>query len=125
MSNDRLLDHRSAIFHGHRVAGILLTLPLHYANASDKFTALPDALKAIVEGIPDSRFHHALLTEFKDNAVTLELMLHSTKGEADVRDRVRHEAMCASLAYLEREGIGLSYQATDTPGSQADIIERK
>ncbi|UVO52735.1 mechanosensitive ion channel family protein [Sphingomonas sp. SUN039] len=125
MSNDKLLDQQIRNFHGIEQRRIVLSLPLHYANAAAKFAEIPDALKAVVADISDSSFDHALLTEFKDNAVTLELMLHSTKGAADVRDRVRHEAMCATLAWLEREGIGLSYQSTDMPRSKADIVERK
>jgi small-conductance mechanosensitive channel len=117
MSNDKLLDQQIRNFHGIESRRIVLSLPLHYANAAAKLAGLPDALKAIVADIPDSRFDHALLTAFNDNSVTLELMLHSTKGAADVRDRVRHEAMCAALAYLEREGIGLSYQSNDMPAS--------
>jgi small-conductance mechanosensitive channel len=125
MSNDKLLDQQIRNFHGIAQRRITLTLPLHYANAAAKFEGLPQALEGVVAQIPDSRFVHALLTSFEPNAIMFELMLHSTAGEADVRDRVRHQAMCATLAYLEAEGIGLSYQATDTPGSQADVVERK
>ena len=124
MSNDKLLDQQIRNFHGIESRRIVLSLPLHYANHAAKFAALPDALKAMVEGIEDAHFDHALLTSFEANAVMLELMLHSTKGAADVRDRVRHEAIAGTLAYLEQEAFGISYQATDMPASQADVVER-
>jgi small-conductance mechanosensitive channel len=129
MSNDKLLDQQIRNFHDITQRRITLTLPLHYANAATKLAGLPQALEAVVAKIPDSRFAHALLTSFEANAIMFELMLHSTAGEADVRDRVRHQAICATLAFLESEGIGLSYQASDGPGlrtatSRADIVER-
>ncbi len=115
MSNDKLLDQQLRNYHGIASRRIVLTLPLHYTNPTAKLSGLCQALEEIVGAIPDSKFDHALLTAFEANAVTLELILHSTKGDADVRDRVRHEAMVATLAYLERERIGISYQATDKP----------
>ncbi len=115
MSNDKLLDQQIRNFHGIESRRIVLGLPLHYRNSAASLAALPDALATIIGGIADSRFDHALLTAFEANAVMLELMLHSTAGAADVRDRVRHEAMAATLAHLESAGIALSYQATDLP----------
>jgi small-conductance mechanosensitive channel len=125
MSNDKLLDQQIRNFHGIEQRRITLALPLHYANSAAKLEALPHAIEGVIGQIPDSRFTHALLTSFEANAVTLEIQLHSTEGAADVRDRVRHQAICATLAYLERERISLSYQATDRPGSQADVVERQ
>lgn len=123
MSNDKLLDQQLRNFHGIESRRIVLQIPLHYANTPEKLVGLPEALEAIVAKIPDARFGHALLTSFGDNAVLFELLLHSTQGEADVRDRVRHDAMCAALAFMAREDIGLSYQSTDTPRSQTEAAE--
>ena len=124
MSNDKLLDQQIRNFHDIAQRRIVLRLPLHYANAAAKYAQLPGGLEHEIGDLADSRFEYALLAGFEANSVTLEIVLHSTVGSADVRDRVRHQAMCAILAYLEREGIGLSYQATDTPGSQATGSER-
>jgi small-conductance mechanosensitive channel len=127
MSNDKLLDQQLRNFHGIESRRIVLQIPLHYANTPSRFAGLPAALEKMVGGIADAKFGHALLTSFADNAVMLELLLHSTNGDAQVRDRVRHEVMCGTLAYLDREGIGLSYQASYTPQSQsseADVVER-
>lgn len=126
MSNDKLLDQQLRNFHGIESRRIVLQIPLHYANTPSRFAGLPGALEAMIGGIADARFGHALLTSFADNAVMLELLLHSTKGDADVRDRVRHDVMCGTLAYLDREGIGLSYQASYAPRTQpsvADVVE--
>lgn len=125
MSNDKLLDQQLRNFHGIEQRRIVLRLPLHYANAAAKYAAIPDGLRAALADIADSHFDYALLTNFELNSVTLEIVLHATAGAADVRDRVRHQAMCATLGYLEAQCLGLSYQATDTPGSQADVVERQ
>jgi small-conductance mechanosensitive channel len=125
MSNDKLLDQQIRNFHGIEQRRIVLKLPLHYANAAAKFASVSPGLEAALADIADSVFDSALLTGFDANSVTLEIVLHSTTGAAEVRDRVRHRAMCATLAYLEGEGIGLSYQSSDAPGSQADVVERK
>ncbi len=125
MSNDKLLDQQIRNFHGIEQRRIVLRLPLHYANAASKYGAVSGGLETALGGIADSHFDYALLTTFEANSVTLEIVLHATVGAADVRDRVRHQAICATLAYLESAGIGLSYQATDTPGSQADVVERQ
>ena len=128
MSNDKLLDQQIRNFHDIAQRRIVLTLPLHYTNPAARLGGLCGALEQVISRIPDSQFDHALLTSFEANAVTLELMLHATKGDAAVRDRVRHEAMLGTLAYLEENGVGISYQATDKPASAAplhpDIVER-
>ena len=113
MSNDKLLDQQLRNFHGIESRRIVLTLPLHYSNPADKLAALSAQIEAVVAKIPDSRFGHALLSGFEPNAINFELLLYSTKGDADVRDRVRHQAMAATLAHLDAEGVGISYQASD------------
>ncbi len=116
MSNDKLLDQQIRNFHGIESRRIVLHLPLHYSNASDKLACLPEQIEAVITKVPDSRFGHALLTSFEANAIMFEIILHSTKGDADVRDRVRHQVMSATLAHLDAVGVGLSYQASDKPG---------
>ena len=116
MSNDKLLDQQLRNFHGIESRRIVLTLPLHYSNPADKLAALSAQIESVVAKIPNSRFGHALLASFETNAINFELLLYSTKGDADVRDRVRHEAMSATLAHLDAEGVGISYQASDKPG---------
>jgi small-conductance mechanosensitive channel len=116
MSNDKLLDQQIRNFHGIESRRIVLQLPLHYSNASDKLACLPEQVEAVIAKVSDSRFGHALLTAFEANAIMFEIILHSTKGDADVRDRVRHQVMAATLAHLDAVGVGLSYQASDKPG---------
>lgn len=115
MSNDKLLDQQLRNFHGIESRRIVLSLPLHYANAPESIAALPDEIETMIAGVADSRFGHALLTSFDANAVMFEILLHSTKGDADVRDRVRHEVMSATLAHLKARSIALSYQASEKP----------
>jgi len=115
MSNDKLLDQLVRNFHGIESRRIVLVLPLHYGNDPTSLAALPDALAAVIGKIEHCRFDHALLSELRDNSVSLELLLHSTTGDAAVRDRVRHEAIAATLAYLKREGIGISYNSAPMP----------
>lgn len=116
MSNDKLLEQQLRNFHGIESRRILLTIPLHYANSAAKLDSLSEGLEIVVGKIPNSRFGHAILTSFDANAVMLELMLNSTKGDAEIRDRVRHQAITATLAYLDAQGIGISYQASAKPG---------
>jgi small-conductance mechanosensitive channel len=111
MSNDKLLDQLVRNFHAIESRRIVLTLPLHYGNDPARIAGLSEAIRGVVAGIADSRFDQAQLTEFRDNAVMLEIVLHSTKGDAAVRDRVRHETIAATLAYVAREGIAISYNA--------------
>lgn len=122
MSNDKLLDQQIRNFHGIESWRIVLHLPLHYANAAEKLAALPNDLAAKIGEIADCRFDHALLTSFDANAVMLELMLHSTKGDADVRDRVRHQAMIATLSCITSEGLRISYRATEN--LKPDVVKR-
>ena len=115
MSNDKLLEQQLRNFHGIESRRILLTIPLHYGNSAAKLGSLSEGLENVVGKIPDSRFGHAILTSFDANAVMLELMLNSTKGDAEIRDRVRHQAITATLGYLDAQGIGISYQASAKP----------
>ena len=113
MSNDKLLDQQLRNFHGIESRRIVLHLPLHYANDPAQLATLPDRLASSIGEISDCRLDHALLTSFDANAVMLELMLHSTKGDADVRDRVRHQAMLATLTCIADEGLRTSCQAAE------------
>jgi small-conductance mechanosensitive channel len=119
MSNDKLLDQQIRNFHGINQRRIVLKLPLHYANSAASLATLSHALEQRIGAIADSSFDHAILTGFDANAILLEITLHATKGDAAVRDTVRHQAMLATLACLEDAGIGISYQATDRPESPA------
>ncbi|MFM9978721.1 MAG: mechanosensitive ion channel family protein [Sphingomonadaceae bacterium] len=111
MSNDKLLDLLVRNYHAIESRRIVLTLPLHYGNDPAKLAALPGAIRGLIDAIPDSRFDQAQLSEFRDNAVMLETILHATTGDASTRDRIRHETISAILAYLDREGVAISYNA--------------
>ncbi len=127
MSNDKLLDQQIRNFHGIESRRIVLTVPLHYMNEPARLAALPDTLGAVIGTIADSRFVHALLTSCDANAVMLEIILYSTAGDADVRDRVRHDAIAATLTHLAQAGIIVSYQASAPQplhASQANVVER-
>ncbi len=107
MSNDRLLDQQLRNFRGVARHRIVLRLPLHYRNPAEKLAALPTALAVVIGAIPDARFDQALLGEFRDAAVVLEVVLHTDGGDAATRDRVRHAAMVAMLAHLESQEVAL------------------
>ncbi len=111
MSNDKLLDQQIRNYHGIASRRIVIKIPLHCENDPAKLGILPDAMRDVIGQIADSHFDQALLIGFASNAAMFEIILHSTKGEALVRDQVRHEAIVAAMAYLRREKIGLSFEA--------------
>jgi small-conductance mechanosensitive channel len=112
MSNDKLLDTQIRNMHGIPERRVVLSLPLHYSNTAERFTQLPDMLRAVVEAVPDCRFDHAWLHDFADNSIKLELMFHVAKGAAEARDAARHLVMVATVAALQEAGIFFSFQAT-------------
>ena len=111
MSNDKLLDTQIRNLANIEERRVILTLPLHYGNTSDRLAALPDQLKAMVEAVPDTRFDHAVLLDFADNAVKLELMFHTNPGAATVRDTARHVVMLGTMKLLAEQGVAFSFQA--------------
>jgi len=105
MSNDKLLDMQIRNMNGIAEHRVILTLPLHYANDAEAIASLPERLKAVVEGVENCRFDHAVLTDFAASAIMLELMFHVTRGAAEARNNARHAVMLAAIHCLKEAGV--------------------
>lgn len=105
MSNDKLLAMQIRNLNGIAERRVVLNLPLHYANDPDAIAVLPAQLKAVVEGVEDCRFDHAVLTDFAASAIMLELVFRVTRGAAEARDDARHAVMLAAMHCVREAGI--------------------
>lgn len=113
MSNDKLLDMQIRNLAGIAEHRVILTLPLHYANDAEAIASLPERLKAVVEGMENCRFDHAVLTDFAASAIMLELMFHVTRGAAEARNNARHAVMLAVIRCLKEAGVAFYSPQSD------------
>lgn len=105
VANRKLLDEEIHNLKRLTQRRVVLTLPLSPQTSSAKLAAVPDLLKAAVEGRKDARFQHAVALAAGPNSLDVEFVFFSTKPSAEVRDQLRHAVLVDAKARLEAAGI--------------------
>jgi small-conductance mechanosensitive channel len=108
VANRKLLDQD--IFNLRRIdeRRVTFLVPVTPGLDADKLAAIPDLVKAVVEGEENTRHEHAHLLEVTPNGLNIEVQFYMTVPEAAAMSATRHKVIVSIKRAFDGAGIALA-----------------
>lgn len=125
MANTKLLEQQVANLRRIEERRVLINFGIIYQTPPDVLDALPAALKALVETVPQCRFDRCVFTGFGASSIDFELVFFVTVPELEAMLRARQAVGFGMVRRFAEMGVEFAYptQTTFTAAPDGRMID--
>jgi small-conductance mechanosensitive channel len=125
MANTKLLEQQVANLRRIEERRVLIPFGIIYQTKPDTLDALPGAMQALVEAVPNCRFDRCVFTGFGASSIDFELVFFVTVPELDAMLKARQAVGFAMVRRFAELGVEFAYptQTTFTAAPDGRMID--